>query len=70
MNDIDSLEESCAVALVRKTIVLVTFLVTGIKHMTKSNISTKKGWLWLTVQGIEPTVVWKAQHWAGRQCCL
>lgn len=42
MNSTEGLEDSRAVALIRKAIVAVTFLVTGIKHMTQSNISRKR----------------------------
>lgn len=42
MNSTDSLEDSRALALIRKAIVAVTFLVTGIKHTTQSDISRKR----------------------------
>lgn len=42
MNSTEGLEDSRAVALIRKAIVAFTFLVTGIKHRTQSNISRKR----------------------------
>lgn len=60
MSGTDSLEDSRAAALIRKAIVAVTFLVTGINHMTQSNISRKR-MVVAHSAGTACTVVWKAR---------